>query len=82
MAKKKVRTGGCRAQKAAVEVQEQLVETKTETVCAPQSRTELHTYVKTHLGLDVPDKVVCSGHHAPMDYLWHEIGRASCRERV
>jgi hypothetical protein len=71
MAKKKVRTGGCRAQKGAVEVQEQLVEKETETVCAPKSRAALHDYVKTHLGLDVPDRAVCSGHDAPMDYLWH-----------
>jgi hypothetical protein len=38
---------------------------------APQSREELHAYVKSHLGLDVPRVSMCSGHSAPMDYLWH-----------
>ena len=38
---------------------------------APQSKEELHAYVKKHLGLDVPRVSMCSGHSAPMDYLWH-----------
>jgi hypothetical protein len=38
---------------------------------APQSKDELHAYVKTKLGLDVPRVSMCSGHSAPMDYLWH-----------
>jgi hypothetical protein len=38
---------------------------------APQSKEELHAYVKKHLGMDVPSVSICSGHSAPMDYLWH-----------
>ena len=38
---------------------------------APQSKEELHAYVKEYLGLDVPRVSICSGHCAPMDYLWH-----------
>jgi hypothetical protein len=38
---------------------------------APQSKEELHAYVKKHLGMDVPSVSMCSGHDAPMDYLWH-----------
>lgn len=38
---------------------------------APQSKDQLHAYVKSYMGLDVPRVSMCSGHSAPMDYLWH-----------
>ncbi|MBN1817144.1 MAG: hypothetical protein JW828_07260 [Sedimentisphaerales bacterium] len=38
---------------------------------APQTRQELRRYVKGALGIDVPDRRMCEGHAAPMDYLWH-----------
>jgi hypothetical protein len=37
----------------------------------PGSREELHRYVKAFLGMDVPCVSMCSGHDAPLDYLWH-----------
>jgi hypothetical protein len=37
----------------------------------PKTRAELKDYVNSFLGMDVPDKKICEGHCAPMDYLWH-----------
>jgi hypothetical protein len=37
----------------------------------PQTREELKNYVIAFLGMDVPDKKICEGHCAPMDYLWY-----------
>jgi hypothetical protein len=37
----------------------------------PQTKTDLKTYVKAFLNLNVPDKKICPSHSAPMDYLWH-----------
>ena len=37
----------------------------------PVTRGDLRDYVKVFLGIDVPDAVMCKGHVAPMDYLWH-----------
>ena len=37
----------------------------------PVGRAGLRNYVKVFLGIDVPDRKVCSEHNSPMDYLWH-----------
>ncbi len=37
----------------------------------PLSKLELRDYVKVFLGLSIPNKVICSGHSSPMDYLWY-----------
>jgi len=37
----------------------------------PATRGQLRDYVKVFLGLAVPDRAVCEGHCAPLDYLWH-----------
>ena len=37
----------------------------------PRTRSDLKNYVKVFLGVDVPDKRICSEHNSPMDYLWH-----------
>ncbi|MDO8302895.1 MAG: hypothetical protein Q7T18_06625 [Sedimentisphaerales bacterium] len=37
----------------------------------PTTKANLKTYVNTFLNIDVPDKKICDGHCAPMDYLWH-----------
>ena len=37
----------------------------------PNSRRDLKNYVKVFLGIDVPDKKICSEHNSPLDYLWH-----------
>ncbi len=37
----------------------------------PRTRNDLRNYVKLFLGIDIPDKRICSEHNSPMDYLWH-----------
>ncbi|MBN1509717.1 MAG: hypothetical protein JW955_22915 [Sedimentisphaerales bacterium] len=37
----------------------------------PETKRDLRNYVKVFLGIQVPDKRVCSGHSSPLDYLWH-----------
>jgi hypothetical protein len=64
--KKRVRTKSSESQ-----VQETVAPAIVTVGNAPQSKEELHAYVKSHLGLDVPRVSMCSGHSAPMDYLWH-----------
>jgi len=39
----------------------------------PKSRLDLKNYVKVFLGIDIPDKKICSEHNSPMDYLWHSF---------
>lgn len=38
---------------------------------APRTRAQLRDYVRVFLGLSVPDRAICEGHSAPLDYLWH-----------
>jgi len=37
----------------------------------PTTKEDLHQYIKINLGVAVPDRTICPGHHTPMDYLWH-----------
>ena len=37
----------------------------------PVTKLDLKNYVKVFLGIDVPDKRICSEHQSPMDYLWY-----------
>jgi hypothetical protein len=37
----------------------------------PQTKENLRNYIKTSLGIEVPDRRICPGHKSPMDYLWH-----------
>ncbi len=37
----------------------------------PPTKESLRNYIKTSLGIDVPDRRICPDHHSPMDYLWH-----------
>ena len=37
----------------------------------PKSKQHLKNYIKTFLGINVPDKKICSEHNQPMDYIWH-----------
>ncbi len=39
----------------------------------PATRQELKNYVKVFLGLNIPDKSICSEHASPLDYLWHSF---------
>ena len=39
----------------------------------PNTKDALKNYVNSFLGMDVPDKKICEGHCAPMDYLWHSF---------
>ena len=39
----------------------------------PTTREDLKSYVKTFLGIDVPDRRICPDHSSPMDYLWHSF---------
>jgi len=39
----------------------------------PTSRQALKNYLKVFLGIDVPDKRICTEHSSPMDYLWHSF---------
>lgn len=39
----------------------------------PQSKRDLKNYVKAFLGVNVPAKRICQGHHSPLDYLWHSF---------
>ncbi len=41
--------------------------------CRPVTRMDLKNYVKVFLGIDIPDKRICSDHNSPMDYLWHSF---------
>ena len=37
----------------------------------PQTKRDLRNYVKVFLGVNVPDRKICTEHSSPMDYLWH-----------
>lgn len=37
----------------------------------PLDRDDLQWYADHFLGLNIPDRPVCPGHNAPMDYIWH-----------
>jgi hypothetical protein len=37
----------------------------------PMTKKDLKNYVKVFLGIDIPDKRICSEHNSPMEYLWH-----------
>jgi hypothetical protein len=39
----------------------------------PGTKEELRRYVKTFLGVNVPDRCLCPGHSSPLDYLWHSF---------
>jgi len=39
----------------------------------PRTKRDLKNYVKVFLGIDVPDKKICTEHNSPMDYLWHSF---------
>jgi len=39
----------------------------------PTTRADLKNYIKVFLGIDIPDKKICSEHNSPMDYLWHSF---------
>jgi hypothetical protein len=39
----------------------------------PATRRDLKNYVKVFLGIDVPNRKICTGHNSPMDYLWHSF---------
>ncbi len=39
----------------------------------PSTRRNLKNYVKVFLGIDIPNKRICSEHNSPMDYLWHSF---------
>jgi hypothetical protein len=43
----------------------------------PESRQDLKNYIKIFLGLDIPGKVVCTGHSSPLDYLWYVFSEKS-----
>jgi len=43
----------------------------------PRNKHDLKNYVKVFLGIDVPDKKICSDHDAPLDYLWHAFSADS-----
>jgi hypothetical protein len=36
----------------------------------PTTKRDLKNYVKVFLGINVPDKRICSEHQSPLDYLW------------
>lgn len=54
----------------AVEKKDRL---RSEVETPPLTKLGLRDYVKVHLGVDVPDKRICSEHQSPMDYLWHSF---------
>ena len=39
----------------------------------PRTKRDLKNYVKVFLGIDIPDRRICSEHNSPMDYLWHSF---------
>lgn len=39
----------------------------------PATKKHLKDYISVFLGINVPDKHICSGHSAPLDYLWHSF---------
>ncbi len=39
----------------------------------PRTKRNLKNYVKVFLGINVPDKKICTEHSSPMDYLWHSF---------
>jgi hypothetical protein len=39
----------------------------------PKTRQDVKNYVKVFLGIDVPDRKICTDHNSPMDYLWHSF---------
>ncbi len=45
----------------------------------PTTKDELRQYIKTFLGIEVPDLRICPDHRSPMDYLWHTFAGDSPR---
>ena len=43
----------------------------------PGTKSDLKNYIKVFLGIDVPDRRICSEHSGPMDYLWHSFRELS-----
>jgi hypothetical protein len=39
----------------------------------PATKDDLRHYIKTFLGIEVPDRRICPEHRSPMDYLWHSF---------
>jgi hypothetical protein len=39
----------------------------------PATKQDLKNYIRVFLGIDIPDKQICSEHNSPMDYLWHSF---------
>jgi hypothetical protein len=39
----------------------------------PRTREDLKNYIRVFLGIDVPDKKICTEHNSPLDYLWHSF---------
>jgi len=48
----------------------------------PEIKQDLKNYVKVFLGIDIPDKSICSGHNSPMDYLWHSFSADFSAEKA
>jgi hypothetical protein len=44
------------------------------------TKRDLKNYVKVFLGINVPDRRICSDHQNPMDYLWHSFSGDSARQ--
>ncbi len=43
----------------------------------PANRTDLRRYVRSSMGVRVPNRRLCEGHSSPMDYLWHAFSGAT-----
>ena len=43
----------------------------------PVTKKDLKNYIKVFLGVNVPDKKICTEHYSPMDYLYHTFFRDS-----
>ncbi len=39
----------------------------------PINKSDLRSYVRVFLNIDVPDKKICAEHNSPMEYLWHSF---------
>jgi len=39
----------------------------------PQTKNDLKNYIKVFIGINIPDKKMCSEHDSPMDYLWRSF---------
>ena len=47
----------------------------------PQTKDSLRNYIKTFLGIEVPDRRICPEHYSPMDYLWHTFAGDTARPK-